>query len=167
MPYKFAKYLLVIFVLIICLVSVIFSQTKQQNPIEFIESKQFDLKGCVQMFRQKQIVLKDKASYLKNIRNDAQTQQCIENSKTLDFDRHSLIGMQINSGYCKRPLGFTHKVIKDNSKKQYVLTVSYIDPGGQVCRALSRYDLWLQVPKLQNDYEVIFKIEPKPRNSEN
>jgi hypothetical protein len=137
----------------------------QTRPaIEIVETAKFDLKGCVQMYQQKQFVIKDKDSYLKNLRNDAQTEECRTEAKNLDFEKYSYLGMQVNSGYCRLPKGLEYGVIKDTSKKKYQLTVSYTDPEGQVCRALSRYDLWVRVPKLQKDYQIDFQIEVKPRN---
>ncbi len=133
---------------------------------EFIESEQVDLKGCIQMYRQKKFVIKDRESYLQNIRNDAQTQSCTEYAENLEFEKYSYIGMEINSGYCRMPIGLKHNFIKDNSKKQYVLTVSYDEPQG-VCRALSQYALWLRVPKLTEDFDVDFVVEPKMREKEN
>lgn len=150
-------------------VSTMTPNTLLQRPssIEFIESGQTDLKGCIPIYSQKQFIIKDRETYLKNIRNDAQTPQCKTNVENLDFEKYSLLGIQINSGYCRYPKGLQHELLKDTSEKRYVLTVSYTDPGEEVCRALSRYDLWLQVPKLQDEYEIVFKIEPKHRRSKN
>jgi hypothetical protein len=141
------------------------SSTTTKPDIEFIGLDEADLKGCVQMYRQKEFVIKDKEDYLKNIRRDAQKQACIEKAETLEFEKYSYVGLEINSGYCRRPEGLEYNIAKDAEKKQYILNVSYIDPQGQVCRALSRYDLWFRVPKLPEEYEVIFEVEPRSRNN--
>lgn len=131
-----------------------------------IESSEADLKGCIRMYNQKEFVLRTKADYLTKIRNDAQKQSCVENAEKLEFDKYSYLGLDINSGYCRRPLGLKHEVTEDISKKIYTLKVSYIDPNGQVCRALSQYELWIRLPKILEDFDLNFKVEPEISNSE-
>lgn len=156
------KSLFYFFIILLSFSQVLLAQPKAQTDL-VIESKQVDLKGCIQMYGQKQFVIKTKEDYLKKIRKDAQTPNCVKNAENLDFEKFSYIGMQINSGYCRYPKGLKQKIIQNNSKKEYVLDVSYIDPEGQVCRALSRYDLWVQVPKLQEDFKVVFNVYARIR----
>ncbi len=147
-------------------ISVLQTPISNKPPItEYIKSEQVDLKGCIQMYRQKQFVIKTKEDYLKKIRKDAQMPNCVKNAENLDFDKFSYIGMQIRSGYCRYPKGLKHKIIQNNSKKEYVLDVSYIDPGIEKCRALSRYDLWVKVPKLPKGYKVVWNISKNLTNT--
>ena len=129
---------------------------------EFIKTEHVDLKGCVPMYRQDQYIINDKETYLKLLRRDTQTESCIKNAKNLNFDKFTYLGIQINSGYCRYPLGLEYKTIKNPHTKKYTLKISYIDPGNQTCRALSRYDLWVKVPKLPLRYKVKFEISPTP-----
>ena len=149
---------------LISLASISFSQENVSNTLS-IETKRVDLNGCIPMYHQKNFVIKDSKSYLNNIRTDAQTKRCTNNAKNLDFETYSYLGLKIHSGYCRYPKGLEYNVIKDNALEQYVLTASYIDPKNQVCRAFSQYDLWLQVPRLKENFKVIFQITLKPHNN--
>jgi hypothetical protein len=128
---------------------------------EILEIRKIDLKGCIQTIFTTQFVIKDEAAYLKTIRNDASRDFCLKNVEKIDFGKHSLVGIDINSGYCGIPTGLEYKVFKDSGKKQYLLDISYIDPQGSTCRALSQYDLWLLVPKLPEGYEVKFEVKAR------
>lgn len=128
---------------------------------ETLAAKQIDLKGCIQTIFTKQFVIKDEAAYLKTIRNDASRDFCLKNLEKIDFGKRSLVGIDINSGYCGIPAGLKYKVVKDSEKKQYLLDISYDDPKYSVCRAVSQYDLWLLVPKLPEGYEVKFEVKAK------
>jgi hypothetical protein len=84
---------------------------------------------------------------------------CLKNLEKIDFNKHTLLGIEINSGYCGIPDGLQHQVVKDSERKKYFLKISYFYPR-VTCRALSRYDLWVLAPKLPAGYEVEFQITP-------
>ncbi|MGC2234717.1 MAG: hypothetical protein WA584_00970 [Pyrinomonadaceae bacterium] len=134
------------------------------NSQETLETKQIDLKGCIQTIFITEFVIKDEADYLKTIRNDASRDFCLKNLEKIDFARHTLLGIQINSGYCRVPAGLEYKVVKDAEKKQYLPDISYIDPRGSTCRALSQYDLWLLVPKIPEGYDVKFQVKARQKS---
>ena len=69
-----------------------------------------------------------------------------------------LLGLEINSGYCRRPSGLEFQTTKN--EQQYILNISYIKPTG-LCRALSQYDLWVIVPKIPDGFKVKFNVEAK------
>jgi hypothetical protein len=138
--------------------------TRFINSQEKLETAEIDLKGCIQTIYKTQFVIKDEAAYLKTIRNDASRDFCLKNVEKIDFGKHTLAGIGINSGYCDIPAGLEYKVAKDTEKKQYLLDISYIDPRDSVCRALSQYDLWLLVPKLPEGYEVKFEVRARQKS---
>ncbi len=125
-----------------------------------LETRRFEMKGCIQTYFDKQFVIKDDAAYLKAIRNDASRERCLQDLEKIDFGKHTLFGIEINSGYCDYPLGLKYQVLKTEEKKQYLLNITYLDPRGSVCRALSQYDLWLLAPKLPDGYDVKFEVKP-------
>jgi hypothetical protein len=120
------------------------------------------MKNCIQTIYTRQFFIKDEETYLKSIRHDASRDHCLKTLEKIDFTKHSLIGIEINSGYCGMPLGLTYQTFKDETKKQYLLSVGYTDPRGRTCRALMPYDLWVLVPKMPYDYEVRFEVTAKP-----
>jgi hypothetical protein len=134
-------------------------KTKPVSVLEILQTGSIDLKGCIQTVFNQQFVIKDRETYLKTIRRDASRDWCLENLEKIDFDKNTLLGLEINSGYCGLPAGLKYQTVKNEAEKQYRLTISYIDPQGQVCRALSQYDLWLLVPKLPAGYAVIFDLK--------
>ncbi|MBX7170366.1 MAG: hypothetical protein K1X72_05365 [Pyrinomonadaceae bacterium] len=77
-----------------------------------LETREIDLKGCIQTIFTKQFVIKDEAEYLKAIRNDASRNYCLKNLEKIDFTKNSLLGININSGYCRRPAGLEYEISK-------------------------------------------------------
>jgi hypothetical protein len=132
-----------------------------KTPPKSLETREIDLKGCLPIYRQSQLVIKDNETYLKAM-HDTDRKRCLKEVEKIDFKRHALLGIEINSGYCGYPLGLRYETVKDVEKRQYVVNISYLDPRGSVCRAYSQYDLWLLVPKLPDGYEVKFEVMGKP-----
>jgi hypothetical protein len=128
-----------------------------------LETRQIDLKGCIQMIFDKEFIIETGETFLKTIRNDASRDFCLKNLEKINFDKHTLIGVELNTGYCRTPSGLEAQAVKDETEKQYVLKISYIEPPGS-CRALSQYDLWLLVPKLPEKYTIKFDVKAIPRD---
>jgi hypothetical protein len=80
--------------------------------------------------------------------------------KDIDFDKHTLVGTELNTGWCRDP-PFTYRVFKEEAKKRYLLAVVYQSTDAK-CRASSQYDLWVLVPKLPEQYEVAFEVKADP-----
>ncbi|HEY0428780.1 MAG TPA: hypothetical protein VGC76_13445 [Pyrinomonadaceae bacterium] len=133
---------------------------------EKLRTHRFEMQSCIQIFYEKSVVIKDEENFLKSIRGDESRERCRENVEKIDFAKQTLLGIEINSGYCDFPLGLEYEIVKDAAKKQYLVSISYIDPKGSVCRALSRYDLWLLVPKLPEDFDVKFEVKAR-KSTEN
>lgn len=129
---------------------------------EILETRAIDLKGCLPLYRQSAIIIKDAEAYLKAM-YDTERERCLKAIEKIDFDRHALLGIEINSGYCGYPLGLQYETVKEVERKRYLVNISYIEPRAS-CRAYSQYDLWLLVPKLPDGYEV--KFEDKARQPE-
>ena len=117
------------------------------------------MKGCISTIFKSEFVIKDNETFLKSIRNDMSRDDCLRHLEKIDFEKHTLVGLNINSGYCDVPVGLKYEVLKDDAAKQYLLNITYIDPQGSVCRAMSDYDFWLLVPKLPEKYEVKFEVK--------
>lgn len=139
---------------------------KSRSLPETLETRPIDLKDCIQTIFKRQFVIKDEETYLKAIRNDASRPRCLKEVEKIDFSKHTLLGIGINSGYCRVPRGLAYQAVKDPAKKQYLLSISYIDPRGSVCRAWTQYDLWVLVPKVPEDYEVVFDVKARPWEKE-
>lgn len=133
--------------------------TKDNHQV--LVSREIDLKGCIHTHSGKQFIIKDEATYLKTIRNDGSRDHCLKNLEKIDFEKNSLLGLEINSGYCRRPIGLEFQVLKDETTKEYQFNIDYTDPKGSVCRALSQYDLWVLVPKIPDGFTVKFDVQPK------
>lgn len=138
---------------------------KMQNS-QILETREVNLRGCIQTIFDKEFIIKDRENFLKAVRNDASRDWCLKNLEKIDFDRYTLVGIELNTGYCRVPLGLTSQAVKNDMEKQYILKISYIEPQG-LCRALSQYDLWVLVPKLPENYTVKFEVKGKPRSETN
>lgn len=155
---EFVKLLPFFLAIMVCCV---FSAQAQETKIETLESREIDLNNCIHTYFNKQFIIKDKETYLKAIRNDASREKCLQDVEKIDFEKNSLLGIEINSGYCRRPVGLEFQVIKDEKSKEYLFNISYEDPKGSTCRALSQYDLWVLVPKISDGFEVKFVVRAK------
>lgn len=125
-----------------------------------LEIKEIEMKGCIQMFFKKQFVITTEEDFLKAVRDDASRDYCLKKVEKIDFKEKTLLGISINSGYCRRPSGLQYETVVDKIQKKVFFNISYIDPQGSVCRALSKYDLWVLIPKLPESYQVEFSINP-------
>jgi hypothetical protein len=131
-----------------------------------LETRQIDLKGCIRTFFGDQFIIKTRETFLKKIGSDASRNKCLKDFGKLDFGKNTLLGIELNTGYCGVPLGLKSQAVKNETEKQYVIKISYLEPRG-TCRALSQYDLWLLVPKLPDDYTVKFEVKGIPGNENN
>ncbi len=155
------KFLQIIFAALFLTICSIFSANAEN-----LETRQIDLKGCIQNFFDKEFIITDRAHFLKTIRHDASRDSCLKYLEEIDFDKNALLGIELNTGYCRTPLGLEAQAVKDAAKKQYILNISYLAPQG-VCRALRRDDLWILVPKLPENYTVKYEVNANPREKKN
>ena len=116
------------------------------------------MKNCISTHFKKSFIIKTETEFLDQVRKDAGREYCLENLEKINFDKKSLLGINLNTGYCRTPLGLKHQVVKNGKEKIYSINITYIAPRGS-CRALSSYDLWILVPKLPDEYEVKFDIK--------
>lgn len=130
-----------------------------------LETREIDLKGCIRTYFKQQITLQTKEDFDKAI-DDASRKDCSKNLENIDFDKYSLIGIDLNTGYCRRPLLLKSWVEKDAAKKQFYVKITYIEPQG-TCRALSSYDYWILIPKIPEKYSLTFDVSPENRSQEN
>lgn len=152
-PIRFAKFLFIIAVSTTCFAASLKAQ--------ILETREISSEICIQHIFEQQFVIKDYETYLRLVRADASRDECLKKSEKIDFNKYTLLGIEINSGYCRFPLGLEYQTVKDEAKKQYLLAISYIDPRNSVCRARSQYDLWVLVPKLPDGYEVKFEVKAR------
>ncbi len=129
-----------------------------------LETSQLDLEGCINFrYPNTQLVIRDEATMKSLVRNDMSRERCLAHLKDIDFSKHTLVGIELRTGWCRDPL-FTYRVIKEEAKKKYLLAVRY-QPPEVGCRALDQYDLWVLVPRLPEQYEVDFEVKAKSLKS--
>ena len=136
--------------------------TKSVHP-EIIETRPIDIKGCIKDSRSGQFVIKDAESFQQAIRADGSRDWCLKNLESIDFTRHSLLGISLITDYCNRPNGLAHQLLKDTATKKYLFDISYHTPAA-VCRRLGDWDVWVVVPKIPDDYEISFRVRKIPLN---
>jgi hypothetical protein len=128
---------------------------ERANPLE---TREIDLKDCIWPPLRSQMVIKDDETFQKNLRTDAQKNFCGKELGKIDFSKYSLLGIDLDTGYCRTPVGLEYKAFRDDEKKQVTLKISYIEPHG-TCRAMSSYNLWVLVPKIPEGYEAKFEVK--------
>ena len=149
------KYLLVNLILI-CLSADAFAQ-------DTLVTVQYDMNRCVRLYLGDEPLIATNRETLDSIiRKGASKERCQEMLGGFDIDHFSLLGINLNSGYCREPEGLDFRVIKIDAEKKYIVEISYDDPIG-ICRALSSYNLWMKVPALSAGYEVEFMVSSRKR----
>ena len=123
-----------------------------------ITSRDYEMDGCVNLYRRSSSIIKSQDELLQNIRDDASRKACLKKLEKIDFKKEVLLGTIIYSGYCRYPNGLKHQITRDDRKKRYTVFITYDDPYGRTCRALGVYDLWIAVPKPPADYEIKFEV---------
>lgn len=135
----------------------------QCNGCPELKTKELDLKGCIHLYSLNRAVIKDEATMKSLVRNDLDRKKCLASLNEINFSQHTLVGIELNTGWCEGPI-FTYRVVRDDAKKRYLLSVLYFPPD-EPCRARSQYDLWVLVPKLPEQYEVEFDVKARARGS--
>ena len=108
------------------------------------------------------LVIKNKTDIDSLIRKGGiRAARCAEQLSRLDFDKHTLLGIELNSGWCRVPRGLAVETLDDEAEQRYIFVVSYEKPV-ELCRALTIYDVWVLVPRLPTEYEVVFQIKEIP-----
>ena len=132
---------------------------KAQN----LETREIDLKNCIQTYFRQEFIIQTREAFLKTIRSDAGRDFCLKNFESLDFDKNTLLGIELNSGYCRKPVGLKSQAVKVKAEKKIVLQITYAEPG-VTCRAVSQYDLWVLVPKIPKNFQVKFEVKAESRS---
>lgn len=127
-----------------------------------LETREIDLKGCIQLIQSHKRAILSNEEFLRAVRNDASRDRCLKDLEKIDFGKHTLLGINVNSGYCRVPAGLEVKVFRDDLRQEYLLSVSYLEPNG-TCRHLSSYDVWVLVPKMPGGYYTAFQTTARPR----
>lgn len=133
-----------------------------QKPLEISE---YDGKDCFRYGLNDNTVIRNNAEFLKSVRNDMSRERCLKDLEKIDFDKHNLVNIEINSGYCRYPLGLKYNAYELPDFKRYIFEISYIKPI-ETCAALSRFPLRLLVPKIPVAYEITTKISAYEKNSD-
>ena len=139
------------------------SRTSTSAEQEIVETRPVDIKGCIKNSRSGQFVIKDAESFQNAIRVDGTREWCLKNLESIDFTKHSLLGIELVTHYCGRPPGLAHQLIRDTATKKYLFDISYHTPPA-VCRRMGHWDVWVVVPKIPDEYEVSFKVRKIPSN---
>jgi len=79
---------------------------------------------------------------------------CVKGQPNIDFTVYSVIGKSVK-GDCSMKIRRELKI--DHQNKQYIYTINFKDRG--MCKKLVWNDNFVIVPKIPNDYTVVFKVE--------
>lgn len=123
---------------------------------------QYESKDCLKMAWNKENLIRSETEFLQKVRNDMSRERCLKDLGKVEFDKHDLVGINVNSGYCRYPLGLAFEATKSIENKEIAVNISYLKSDG-VCRALSSYHLWLLIPKMPDEYKLKFNISAREK----
>ncbi len=147
------NYIQVIFLLI-----ALSSAYAQTNSDEILE---YEHDGCLWPFFSKDNgkPITNQTEFENIVRKDASLNRCVGNLERIDFEKYVLVGHIINSGHCYRPPGLNYFAEYAANSKTLYLTITYQEASrNATCRAASRYDLWLLIPRPSDDFEVVLRL---------
>ncbi|WP_299366483.1 hypothetical protein [Winogradskyella sp.] len=124
---------------------------------------EYEHNGCLWPFFSKDNgkTIATQAEFENAVRQDASRKHCLKNLEPIDFEKYVLVGNIINSGYCHRPPALNYVTEYFEESKTLYLNISYAEASrGVTCRAASRYDLWLLIPKPDETVEVVTRLNP-------
>ena len=129
-------------------------------PGEPLPVTEIDMGGCVSLFfKEGSVVIKDKNALDSLVRSDGGRKRCLKHIEKFDLEKHAFIGVNLNTGYCRRPEGLSVALRKVEAEKEYVFIVSYLYTQ-LTCRALSSYNLWVEAPTIPDGYTVKYVLNP-------
>lgn len=134
-----------------------------QNRLEQMASSEYPDSGCFLINESKEVVIRDEATFQLLLRDRGIRDDCRKKLPPVDFRKEILAGIRLNTGHCRRPLLLSSTVFFDSETKRYNIGITYEEPR-EVCRALSRYDLWLRIPRVTGEFEVGFDVFAVSRN---
>lgn len=80
----------------------------------------------------------------------------------IDFSQKTLLGMYADGGGCD--IEFEKKVFRDDRKKEYRYIVTIIETG--TCLKMGLSMNWITVPKIPDDYKVVFETKKIEKDKE-
>lgn len=121
----------------------------------------FEMDGCISLFlTDSKIIINSQEILDSLVTKGYNNKNCLKMLDTINFDEITILGINLNTGWCRVPLGLQYQAFKIESERKYLLSISYTKPVG-ICRAMSSYDLWVTVPNLPRGYTVEFQITPE------
>ncbi len=79
---------------------------------------------------------------------------CVKGQSNLDFNTYSVLGKTVR-GDCNMKI--RRELMINHESKQYIYTISFKDRG--ICEKLAVNNNLVIVPKIPNDYTIVFKVE--------
>jgi len=125
--------------------------------------QEYNADGCLWPFFSKDNgkTITNQTEFENAVRQDASRKRCLKDLEPIDFKKYVLVGNLIRSGHCYRPPGLDYTSEFFEESNTLYLTVFYEEASRNAsCRAASRYDLWLLVPKPTENFEVVSRLNP-------
>lgn len=130
-----------------------------------IEAQEINIKGCIFLgLNEVNVVINSQQELAAAVKKDASRSRCINELSSIDWENYSLVGNNISSGNCARPsgLGFTCDYAT-GTNTMYVNIV--YEENQPLCRALSKYDYWLLIPRKNTETTMISRISTIDQSS--
>lgn len=84
------------------------SGTGVLTSAQILKTKDFDMKSCIRLFGRRDSVIKTQDEFLKAVRKDAREKYCPGKLEKIDFSKNCLLGINLNTDYCREPLGLKY-----------------------------------------------------------
>ena len=112
-------------------------------------------KGCVSLhLNQQSLIIKNQQELEGVVRKDASRDRCLRGLPQINWDEYLLVGNSISSGSCFRPVGLASTYTYNKESNTIDLDIEYAKDQ-PLCRALSKYNYWLLLPKPNDSVAVV------------
>ncbi|MEO0470461.1 MAG: hypothetical protein AAF206_12625 [Bacteroidota bacterium] len=125
------------------------------TDLGIIEESDFDpFLGCAAVYVRDSYVIQSQQAFDDMILETERIDCSIQAFASVDFDKHTLLGLQADGSGCSRE--FCPSVIDDDKLNQYRYELKVVECGG--CEPLETRMIWVLVPRLPINHEVVFEV---------
>ena len=119
---------------------------------------EFGMRDCIPLkLNESNFVINSQEEFESAVPNGTTRDVCMRESASIDWERYSLVGNNISSGNCSRPIGLDFNCHYAESSNTMMVNIVY-EENQPLCRALSSYNYWLLIPRQNAETKILSSV---------